>query len=90
MRVLKWVVDRVHGKADAVDSPFGLMPRYEDITWAGINFDKNKYKGITDINREGALAGQEALKDYFAKFGKDLPPGWETAQRLGRTRQEGA
>jgi phosphoenolpyruvate carboxykinase (GTP) len=77
MRVLKWVVERVHGKADAVDSPFGLMPRYEDITWAGINFDKNKYKGITDINREGALAEAEALKDYFAKFGKDLPPEME-------------
>ncbi len=77
MRVLKWVVERVHGKADAVDSPFGLMPRYEDITWAGINFDKNKYKGITDINREGALAEAEALKDYFAKFGDDLPPELE-------------
>jgi len=77
MRVLKWVVERVHGKADAVDSPFGLMPRYEDITWEGLNFDKAKYKGITDINREGALAEAEALKDYFAKFGDDLPPELE-------------
>ena len=77
MRVLKWVVERVNGKADAVDSPFGLMPRYEDITWAGIDFDKNQYKGITDINREGALTEAEALKDYFAKFGDDLPPELE-------------
>ncbi len=77
MRVLKWVVERVHGKADAVDSPFGLMPRYEDITWKGLDYDKAKYKGITDINREGALAEAEALKEYFAKFGKDLPPELE-------------
>jgi len=77
MRVLKWVVDRVHGKADAVESPFGMMPRYDDISWAGLDFGKDKYKGITDINREGALAEAEALKDYFAKFGNDLPPEME-------------
>ncbi len=53
------------------------MPRYEDITWAGLDFSKEKYKGITDINREGAMAEAEALKDYFAKFGKDLPPEME-------------
>ena len=77
MRVLKWVVDRVNGKADAVESPFGLMPRYKDITWAGIDFDAAKYRGITDINREGALAEAEALKEYFAKFGGALPPEME-------------
>jgi phosphoenolpyruvate carboxykinase (GTP) len=77
MRVLKWVVDRVNGKADAVESPFGLMPRYKDLTWAGIDFDAAKYRGITDINREGALAEAEALKEYFAKFGGALPPEME-------------
>jgi phosphoenolpyruvate carboxykinase (GTP) len=77
MRVLKWVVDRVNGKADAVESPFGLMPRYKDITWAGIDFGKAKYHGITDINRDGALEEANALKDYFAKFGSALPPEME-------------
>ena len=77
MRVLKWVVDRVNGKADAVESPFGVMPRYGDLTWAGIDFDAAKYRGITDINREGAVGEAEALKEYFAKFGKSLPPEME-------------
>ena len=77
MRVLKWVVDRVNGKAEAVESPFGLMPRYNDLTWTGIDFDTVKYHGITDINREGALGEAEALKEYFAKFGSALPPELE-------------
>ncbi|MBK8908246.1 MAG: phosphoenolpyruvate carboxykinase (GTP) [Rhodospirillales bacterium] len=76
MRVLKWCIDRVNGKADAVDSPFGMMPRYEDITWAGIDFSREKYRGITDIEREGAVAEAEALKDYFAQF-DFLPPELE-------------
>jgi phosphoenolpyruvate carboxykinase (GTP) len=73
MRVLKWIVERVSGKAEAVDSPFGLMPRYEDITWAGLNFDRKKYEGITAINKEGALAEATEIKQFFGKFGDHLP-----------------
>jgi phosphoenolpyruvate carboxykinase (GTP) len=73
MRVLKWIVERVRGRAEAVDSPFGKMPRYEDITWAGLNFDRKKYEGITAINKEGALAEAEEIKQFYAKFGDRLP-----------------
>jgi phosphoenolpyruvate carboxykinase (GTP) len=92
MRVLKWVIERVRGRAQAVESPFGLMPRYDDITWAGLDFSPQKYHGITDINREGALGEAEALKEYFAKFGSHLPPELEAerkalAERAGKAPQ---
>ncbi len=77
MRVLKWVVDRVRGRAGAVESPFGLSPRYEDMTWAGLDFSPDKYARIMDINREGALAEASEIKTYFATFGDRLPPELE-------------
>ena len=80
MRVLKWIVDRVKGRAEAVESPFGLMPRYEDITWAGLNFTRDQYHGITDIARAGAEKEAAALQEYFGKFGGALPAAME-AQR---------
>jgi phosphoenolpyruvate carboxykinase (GTP) len=73
MRVIKWIVDRVHNKVEAVDSPFGRMPRYEDITWAGLDFSKQKYLQIMDINRDGALSEAKEIADYFATFGNHLP-----------------
>jgi phosphoenolpyruvate carboxykinase (GTP) len=79
-RVLKWIVDRVNGRADAVESPFGLMPTYDTLTWAGLDFAKGKYSAIMDINREGAEAEAAEVKEYFAKFGSHLPPELE-AQR---------
>ncbi len=80
MRVLKWIVDRVRGKAGAVESPFGLMPTYEDITWAGLDFSKDKYLNIMNISRDGALAEAAEIKTYFSTFGNHLPPELE-AQR---------
>ncbi len=80
MRVLKWIVDRINGRTGAVESPFGLMPRYEDITWAGLDFSEEQYHGIMDIAKEGALAEAEAIKGYFATFGDHLPAELE-AQR---------
>jgi len=88
MRVLKWVVDRVNGHADAIDGPFGKMPRYEDITWGGLDFDKEKYCQIMDIERAGAEAEVSGVADYYASFGDHLPDALEAqrqalAERVG-------
>ncbi len=82
MRVLKWIVDRVRGRSGAVESPFGLSPRYEDITWAGLDFSTDKYAHIMDITREGALAEAAEIKNYFATFGAALPPELEAQRKL--------
>ncbi|MGB0129093.1 MAG: phosphoenolpyruvate carboxykinase (GTP) [Rhodocyclaceae bacterium] len=79
MRVVKWIVDRVHDRVEAVESPFGLMPRYADITWAGLDFSKGQFEMIMDINRNGALSEAEEIKGFFAKFDHTLPP--ELAQQ---------
>jgi phosphoenolpyruvate carboxykinase (GTP) len=73
MRVLKWIVDRVHDRVAAVQSPFGLMPRYEDINWDGLDFSKAQYERIMDISRAGAFDETAEIKEYFAKFGSALP-----------------
>jgi phosphoenolpyruvate carboxykinase (GTP) len=66
-------VDRVHGRAGAVDSPFGKMPRYEDLNWKGLAFDKAAYGRITDIAKTDAEAEVVGVKEWFGKFGGHLP-----------------
>ncbi len=73
MRVLKWVIERVEGKADAVESPFGYMPAYGDLEWAGLDFSKEQYASITNVEKEGGLAEAAELKEYFKKYGDRLP-----------------
>ncbi len=52
MRVLKWVVDRVHGRGPATESPLGWMPRYEDMHWEGCDFPKERFTELMTVDRE--------------------------------------
>lgn len=74
MRVLKWILDRVKGRAYSVESPLGWMPRYEDITWKGLeDFPKEQFAYAMTVDRE---AWKNELLDHqtlFAKLYDRLP-----------------
>jgi phosphoenolpyruvate carboxykinase (GTP) len=73
MRVLKWIIGRVRGKAAAVESPLGWMPRYEDIDWRGLDFSKEQFYQLMTVDRE--LWKQEVLshEELFGKLYDKLP-----------------
>ncbi len=73
MRVLTWIVERTHGRGEAVESPFGHVPRFLDLKWDGLSFDKHKYAQLMEIDRGDALEELEDQKDFFAQFGKRTP-----------------
>ena len=82
MRVLKWIVDRVNGRAgDAAEGPFGFQPRYEDLHWKGLDFPKDKFRRITDIDRAEGLEEAEDQSVHFESFGMRLPPALETERQ---------
>jgi phosphoenolpyruvate carboxykinase (GTP) len=52
MRVLRWVVERVHGRAGAVESPVGWMPRYKDLDWRGLErFTPQQFDDLVSFDR---------------------------------------
>jgi phosphoenolpyruvate carboxykinase (GTP) len=82
MRVLKWVVDRVNGRAkDSPEGPFGFMPRYQDLHWKGMEFSEDKFRRITDIDRTEGLEEAEEQSEHFGAFGDRLPPALEAERQ---------
>ncbi|BAI70700.1 phosphoenolpyruvate carboxykinase (GTP) [Azospirillum sp. B510] len=82
MRVLKWIVDRVRGRAtDVAASPFGYSPRYQDLNWSGLSFPADKFAKIMDIDRKEAEAEAKDQEELFNRFGDRLPEEIEQ-QRL--------
>ena len=65
MRVLKWIIDRVEGKAQGVDTMFGKAPLFDEITWKGLNFSADQFKTVTSIDK---AAWAEELKLHEAHF----------------------
>jgi len=80
MRVLKWIVERVRGKASAVPSPIGQMPTHDDITWDGLDYARDIFEQLMQVDRAGALADVEDQAELFGRFGDKLPTEME-AQR---------
>ncbi len=74
MRVLKWIVDRVHGRARAKETPIGWTPRHEDIDWEGLNYPEEKFDRLQAIDRSAwrdEVIGHERL---FIDLHDHLPP----------------
>ncbi len=74
MRVLKWIVDRVNGRASAVESPIGWMPRYQDLSWDGLeDFTKEDFERIMEVDREAWKAEVLGHEELFSKLYDKLP-----------------
>ena len=81
MRVLKWIVDRVKGEVTAKSNSFGLVPKFEDITWTGLDFDTTRFNSLTEIPKAEGLKEIEEVKDHFDRFGNFIPKELEV-QRM--------
>ncbi len=73
MRVLKWVVEKVRGKSNAVESPIGWMPHYEDMDWSGIDFSKQEFDQIMHIDREQWKVELLSHAELFERMYDRLP-----------------
>ncbi|RYH11754.1 phosphoenolpyruvate carboxykinase (GTP) [Tropicimonas sp. IMCC6043] len=86
MRVLKWIVDRVHGRGYAVESPIGWMPRHEDLEWAGLDFPAEKFYELMEVGREAGGKEAHAHEEQFDKFFDRLPKEFIFERELLRSR----
>ena len=79
MRILKWIVDRVHGRVTCVETPLGWVPRKEDVDLDGIEgFDPAKWDQVMAIDkdewRRELLLHEELFEKLYDRLPKEFPP----------------
>ncbi|MEV5571616.1 phosphoenolpyruvate carboxykinase (GTP) [Spirillospora sp. NPDC052269] len=72
-RVLKWIVDRLNGKADAAKSPIGHLPTRDALDLSGLDLSDEDLTTLLTVDT--AVWKQEAalVPAHFETFGDHLP-----------------
>jgi phosphoenolpyruvate carboxykinase (GTP) len=73
MRVLKWIVERVQGRASAQESPLGWIPRYDDLDWSGSDMTPKQFAPLVDIDVRAWREELVGHSHWFAALGTRLP-----------------
>jgi phosphoenolpyruvate carboxykinase (GTP) len=73
MRVLKWIIDRCHGRASAVETPLGWMPRPQDIDLDGLGIGTAEFAALEAVNTEEFRAEVLSQEELLLKLSADLP-----------------
>ena len=75
MRVLKWIVDRARGRAYAVESPLGWVPRYQDLHWDGLEYSEDVFTdNLMLIDRDEWVHELMLQEELFGRMQENLPP----------------
>ena len=70
MRVLEWIVGRIHGEKKAHETVLGLSPEYNDMNWSGLPMSAEQFDALMAVDANLALQDAEAQGEYMAKFTK--------------------
>ncbi|MDT4877221.1 hypothetical protein FQZ97_1127250 [compost metagenome] len=74
MRVLKWMIDRVEGKAtEGVEHITGVSPRYEDLNWTGLDFSAEQFATVTSMDKAAWQAELKLHTELFQQLAHHLP-----------------
>ena len=82
-RVLKWIVARLEGKAEAKDTPIGRLPTRSGLDLSGLNLTDHQLDLL--LNVDGEVWAEEAslIGPAYEKFGARLPKAlWDQLAAL--------
>ena len=74
MRVLKWMIDRMEGRAHGRDNVFGISPTYDEITWHGLAFSAAQFDSVMQIDPAAWREELQLHEALFAQLAYHLPP----------------
>ncbi len=73
IRVLGWIIDRVLGNVDAVETPIGFVPKKEDININGLDGQAELMDALLEVDKNRWMDECELIAEHQAQFGDSLP-----------------
>jgi phosphoenolpyruvate carboxykinase (GTP) len=72
-RVLKWAMERLEGKAAAVETPIGFVPTGDSIDLTGLDMTPAQVEEAVRVDPQEWATELASIEDWYANFGGSLP-----------------
>ncbi len=72
-RVLKWIIGRIEGTVEAVETPVGLVPAPGTIDLDGLDLDEKRIVKILAVDESEWRDELPLIESHFAEVGERLP-----------------
>jgi len=72
-RVLKWIVERLEGQAEAVDTPVGRVPSKAALDLSGLTLTDADLQILLDVDADVWTEEAALIPAFYEKFGDRLP-----------------
>ena len=72
-RVLKWALERIEGRAAAVETPIGHVPTPESLDTEGLDMTANQLEAALAVDVEEWRLEVPQMEEWFTKIGDSLP-----------------
>jgi len=73
LRVLRWALDRVDGKADAVETAIGYLPTPESLDTNDLDIASEDLQAILSIDKNQWTQEMQTVGEYLESYGERLP-----------------
>ena len=72
-RVLKWAIERIEGKADAVETPIGYVPTGDSMDLTGLDMTPAQVEDAVRVDPDEWATELASIEEWYANFGDSLP-----------------
>jgi phosphoenolpyruvate carboxykinase (GTP) len=84
-RVLKWIVDRLNGLAEGVESPIGILPAAGSLDTEGLGLSEQDLELLLTVDREVWREEAALIPSHLETFGDHTPSElWDEYRALVR------
>ena len=81
MRVLEWMLKRVAGEVDSVETPIGHLPKVEDINLDGVPLTDEARQKLFGYDRDGWRQEFAGIGEYLDEYGPRMPEALKREQQ---------
>ncbi|MEU3554136.1 phosphoenolpyruvate carboxykinase (GTP) [Streptomyces fragilis] len=84
-RVLKWIVDRLDGKAEGVETPIGILPAKSSFDTEGLDMPEEDLDLLLSVDKDVWKQEAALVPDHLDTFGDHTPKElWDQYESLVR------